>query len=227
MVEEIVFKNKENKQIFELLSKFTALKTRAKELNGPDKIIADKEYKNFLNVLIKKFSYIPELHARRYIKYTNYQDVLQEGLLGLVMALDKFDIDRSRNFFQLANWYVKTRVCRSANKFNVISIPIAQGKEKALLRMDEPTGMADTRCTQAEQLECVQQSEIMKRTLSILPKDSLNVFCSYHGFNVENGEVSVVEKKTIADIAQDMKISRARVKKLIDTANHKLLLALS
>ncbi len=136
MAEEIVFKNKENKHIFELLSKMVALKTKLKEANGIEKVKAEKEYTEFFNFLIKKFSYIPELHTRRYLKYSNYQDLLQEGMLGLVMALDKFNIERSRNFFQLANWYVKTRVRRSANKFDVISVPIAMGKENALLRTE-------------------------------------------------------------------------------------------
>lgn len=227
MAEEIVFKNKENKHIFELLSKLVALKTTLKNANSYEKAKAHKEYTEYFNFLIKKFSYIPELHTRRYMKYSNYQDLLQEGMLGLVMALEKFNMERSRNFFQLANWYVKTRVRRSANKFDVIPVPIAMGKENALLRTEESPSIVDSHYTQGERLEHLQQSEIMKRTIAVLSDESQKAFCWYHGFKIVDGEVLVIDKKTIADIAEEMNLSRPKVKKIIETANRKLVAALS
>ncbi len=226
MTEEIVFKNKENKQVYELLSKLVALRAKAEKSRGANKIKARKEYETHFNFLIKKFSYIPEIHTRRYMKFPNYPDLLQEGLLGLVMALDKFDMSRSNNFFRIANWYVKTRVKRSANKFDIISVPMAIGKEAAMCRVDIPA-MADDNPTQSDQIESIQQSEIMRSAISFLPSEHKKVFCYYYGIDIIGGEMLVSDKKTIADISKELNISRPKIKKIIDSTSKKLASALT
>jgi RNA polymerase sigma factor (sigma-70 family) len=227
MSEGIVFKNKENKLIYELLNKLIVLRNEKNKTKGKNYPKVCHEYRQHFDFLIKKFSYIPELHARRYMKYSNYPDLLQEGMLGLVMALENFDMNRSNNFFKIANWYVKTRIKRSANKFDVISVPMAVGKENPLYRVVEIPVMEDFSLTQSEQVEKAQQSKAMYTAISCLPTEYKKVFCYYYGVDVVNDEIVIKDnKKTISDISKELNLSRIKIKKIIDCANKKITSAL-
>jgi len=220
MVEEIVFKNKENKQVYELLTKLVALRSKNDKAKGAALLKAKKEYEEYFNFLVGRFGYIAEIHTRRYIKFSNYQDLLQEGYLGLVMALDKFDMTRSNNFFRIANWYVKTRVKRAANKFDVINVPMAIGKTAPLCRVEVPI-IADATMNAQDMMENLQQSEVMKNTIMSLPLEHKKVVCYFYGFDFIDNEIQMVEKKTIADIARELNISRPKIKKIIENTNKK------
>lgn len=214
---DIVFKNKENRIVYGLLCEMVRLKAEAK---NTCKECDKRKYKNYFDGLIKKFSYIPELHARKYINYPNYQDLLQEGLLGLVVALNKFDMNRSNNFYQLANWYVKTRITRAANKFDVINVPISLGKEGALHRVSICSGyyFGETE----DPNEDLERSEIMKQTISFLPGLHKKVFCYYHGVDLVNNEIVYAKQFTVADISKNLNISQVKVKKILCNTNKRL-----
>jgi RNA polymerase sigma factor (sigma-70 family) len=221
-LDDVVFKNEENRHVYELLHKLVTLRAKIQKSKGAEAIRAKREYGEHFNFLIGKFSYIPELHTRRYIKFSNYKDLLQEGLLGLIMALNKFDMNRSNNFFRIANWYVKTRVKRAANKFDVFNVPMAIGKESPPCRVDVPV-LADSSGDALAQLESVQQSECMKDTILSLPSEHKKVICFYYGFNIIGNEIIVCDhKKTIADISKELNISRPKIKKIIDSTTRKL-----
>lgn len=92
------------------------------------KNVVDKKsnliYNAFFDNLVSRFAYIVDNHTCKYKKYSNYDDLYQEGMLGLSIALNKFNPERSKNFFKIANWYIKTKVKRSACKFGVITVPL-------------------------------------------------------------------------------------------------------
>ncbi|MBW2972035.1 sigma-70 family RNA polymerase sigma factor [Candidatus Woesearchaeota archaeon] len=64
--------------------------------------------------------------ARRYAKGgVQLQDFIQEGNIGLMSAVDKFDPDRGYRFSTYATWWIRQAITRSiADKTRVIRIPV-------------------------------------------------------------------------------------------------------
>ncbi|HUU89534.1 MAG TPA: sigma-70 family RNA polymerase sigma factor [Candidatus Glassbacteria bacterium] len=224
MLDDIKFKNKENKETYILLRKLMDLKEEAK----CGKTAAKIRYERHFAFLCDKFAYIPQIHVKRYMRFSNYEDLLQEGNLGLIIALEKFDMTRSNNFYRLANMYVKTRVKRAANKYDVINVPMEIAKDNPPIRVSfgasdwSPMGHADT--DPLQEFESMERSRKIKETILELPSDHKKVVCMYYGIKVIKGDfvMSSSKKKNISFISDKVGMSRAKVKKVIDNTNTKI-----
>jgi|GEM_PF-2019915 len=69
-----------------------------------------------------------KLVAKVALKYsksgTNYIDLIQEGTIGLIKAIDKYDPAKGHNFSSYAIWWIKRDIINSiANRINTIKIP--------------------------------------------------------------------------------------------------------
>jgi RNA polymerase primary sigma factor len=64
--------------------------------------------------------------ARRYQnRGLSFQDLIQEGSLGLIKAVEKFDPDRGFRFSTYATWWVRQGITRAlADKGNTIRVPV-------------------------------------------------------------------------------------------------------
>ncbi len=126
-----------------------ALKTREKELRKAQKILADVEAEYGLTVNglkdINRRMTISEAKARRAKKemieanlrlvisiakkYTNrglqFLDLIQEGNIGLMKAVDKFEYRRGYKFSTYATWWIRQAITRSiADQARTIRIPV-------------------------------------------------------------------------------------------------------
>ncbi|GLI57852.1 hypothetical protein PM10SUCC1_33660 [Propionigenium maris DSM 9537] len=63
--------------------------------------------------------------AMKYSKSgTNYIDLIQEGTIGLIKAIDKYDFEKGHSFSSYAVWWIKRDIINSiANRINTIKIP--------------------------------------------------------------------------------------------------------
>ena len=219
MLDDIKFKNKENKETYILLRKLMDLKEEAKS----GKLSAKVKYEKHFVFLYEKFSYIPQIHTRRYMQFSNYEDLLQEGKMGLIIALEKFDMNRSNNFYRLANMYVKTRVKRAANKFDVINVPMNIAKDTPPIRVEMNSEIERDENDPLQSIEDTERSEKIKETILALPVDHRKVVCLFYGIKVIKGDFSMSSsKKNISFISEKLNMSRAKVKKVIDNTNTKI-----
>lgn len=64
--------------------------------------------------------------ARRYLnRGISFQDLIQEGNLGLIRATEKFDPERGYKFSTYATWWIRQSITRAiANKSRAIRIPV-------------------------------------------------------------------------------------------------------
>ncbi|MBI4532986.1 MAG: sigma-70 family RNA polymerase sigma factor [Candidatus Melainabacteria bacterium] len=64
--------------------------------------------------------------AKRYINHgLSFQDLIQEGSLGLMRAVEKFDPERGNKFSTYATWWIRQAITRAlANKARTIRVPV-------------------------------------------------------------------------------------------------------
>lgn len=64
--------------------------------------------------------------AKRYINHgLSFQDLIQEGSLGLIRAVEKYDPERGNRFSTYATWWIRQAVTRAlANKSRTIRVPV-------------------------------------------------------------------------------------------------------
>ncbi len=57
--------------------------------------------------------------VKRYRNYqVDYEDLLQEGCIGLMMAIERFEVARGLKFSTYATWWIKQAVIRALNKYS-------------------------------------------------------------------------------------------------------------
>jgi len=72
---------------------------------------ASPRHKNkVLAELVRRLSYMVHSKIKYYKSQPFYSDLLQEGRLGLVKAIENFDTSRGINFFKFASWHILSRV---------------------------------------------------------------------------------------------------------------------
>lgn len=72
--------------------------------------------------LIVSLAYIVHSVIFRYKKFDNYEDLYQEGMIGLIKAVKQYNSDTSFHFTRYALWWIKARVMRSIKKLSLITV---------------------------------------------------------------------------------------------------------
>jgi RNA polymerase sigma factor (sigma-70 family) len=73
--------------------------------------------------IIAKLSFLVYGQTKRYRSFSNYDDLVQEGFIGLVKAVRKFQWHRFPNFFVYSDQWIRHYVKRAASKFDIVYNP--------------------------------------------------------------------------------------------------------
>jgi len=71
---------------------------------------SQKDKEKILTELVRRLSYMVQARIKGYRNQAIYLDLLQEGKIGLMKAIESFDISRGTNFFKLASWHIGSRI---------------------------------------------------------------------------------------------------------------------
>lgn len=82
-----------------------------------------KEYKSYFNYCVTYFDFLCKKRIKKYRQKNNYDDLLQEARIALIMALKSYDISKGtckdgRYFTWWANIYINEAVVRAIRKEN-------------------------------------------------------------------------------------------------------------
>lgn len=108
-----------NANILQMFQEINAVKS--------DETLSDsqknRKVKKIQDDIIVKLSFLVHGQTRIYRSFPNYEDLVQEGFLGLLKAVRKFDCNAYANFFAYAEQWIRHSVKRAASRFDVVYNP--------------------------------------------------------------------------------------------------------
>ena len=71
---------------------------------------------------VEQYEGLVEHIVSKYNFYQDYEDLYQAGMMGLIKAVQKYDVQREGNFMDYAYFYIKGEVLRSLNANHTVKI---------------------------------------------------------------------------------------------------------
>jgi RNA polymerase sigma factor (sigma-70 family) len=191
----------------QLMLIFIELKNKYIESNSEiDKIKLEKHRK----ICIKKFKYLVTMKTNKYKKFSNYEDLNQEGLEALTKAMSNYKPNLG-SWFWWAHKYIDTRISRSANLHTTIRYPLRIAKITPPHReIVMPLLIEDKFCPEKE-LEISQTKNVIKKVMLFLNEQQKTVISLAYGFNGD-------KPMSINKICKNLNISRVNCITLINDA---------
>lgn len=152
----------------------------------------------FENQVISKLGFLIQSRLKPHRGSMLYDDLFQEGRLGVLRALQDFDPERGKNFFKFAKWHVQTKIRRALmREMRRREIPVAEPQP------------GDNLCVPGadEQLEQEEGRRVLMQALNFLPDRSRKVVLMRFGLNGAS-------PRTCQQVGQELGISRQRVQQI-------------
>ena len=205
--------NVSDEEADELLIEFVNLRDKCIKSNSK---LLQLNYNKCKNICAQKFDYIVKNKVKRYRSFSNYEDLLQDGRMALMLALDSYKLNHG-SWFWWANQYVKTKVSREANKHSTIKIPIKQIRNFLPYKMSEMPEITDLAISAVDNIETSESVDFIHAAISRLPLIQRRVIEMYFEFNIQDKE-----KSSITKICSDLDITRKECVKILSDAKKSL-----
>lgn len=172
----------------ELVSKFLELKNKYNESkSSKDK----RELIKHENILVEKFKYMVHSRTYQYKKFSNYDDLNQDGYEALVMGLKNFDKSKGSIFWWLHK-YIDTRIYRSANSYSTVRIPMAVAKNSPPKMTTIPLSAEDYNSSPEE----ILVNKSINKKLDNLNVEEFDLVTNIFGIGKDKLTIDEYNKKT-------------------------------
>jgi len=190
------------------------VKTRRYLVNNEEILVLIESWRNanqhektkLANQVVSRLAFLVHSKIRLHKGSPLYDDLLQEGRLGIMKALQDFEPERGRNFFMFATWHIQTRVrrlllrevrrCESpAGDMLLVAKSVSETREHLLA---QETGTA---------LESRESCGAIMKVLSFLSDSDRKVLVMRFGFDGE-------EPRTFQQIGNELGISKQRAQQI-------------
>lgn len=158
-------------------------------------------YKRCLETCIKEFDYIVLQCARKYVRFNNHEDLIQEGRIALISALKSFKFGKG-SWYWWANKYIATKLSREAAKHSTIRVPLKKSKDYIQHKVELPFIMCDSESPYETFLENDILDRIEGGIRRVASSRDIDIFYKYYGIGGRKSE-SIPSLCKMYDITRD------------------------
>ena len=127
----------------------------------------DSEVKKIHNKIVTEMSFLVYHFAKPYTRFPNYEDLVQEGFVGLIRAVNKFEWPRFPNFFVYSERWILNGIKRAASKFDVVYNP---NRERTVYAEPHELGLEEeSGVTPEEEFFTQEKRDVIVKVLAELP----------------------------------------------------------
>ena len=198
-----------NSEVMKLFREADEIKADAQltEAQKKDKV------ENIHNKIIKELSFLVYNGAKSYRKFPNYEDLVQEGFIGLLKAVRKFEHARFPNFFVYAEQWIRHRIKNSASRFDVVYNP---NKQRVVYADDLGDSVEEeTEFTPEDVYFEVEKKESIKKVLDEFPEREREIVKRIFGLDDHSPQ-------TLREIGPDFDITYERIRQIKNNVISKL-----
>lgn len=204
-------KYKNQQEIDALARDFITLRNKAQKSKSK---ILKKKFQEYQNFCIDRFHCLVTAKVGRYRKFSNYQDLEQDGMEALVLALRTYK-PKKGSFTWWANKYIATRVSRAANAHSTIRFPLKKAKDIKPFKTSTMPVIIDSQLPAVDALEQNQESIGIANAIAELPEQHKKLIDLIYGFNG-------MKPHSIGNAQKTLSISRTQCLRLLEEAKDKL-----
>lgn len=196
----------------QLVEKYLNLKSNYDENKTLESL---KKLRQHEHICVKKLEYLVKMATARYRKFSNYDDLYQEGMLCLFHSMTTFDVSKNASFFWWAHRYIQTKVKRCANQHTTIRISMKDAKKHTPHKeFVMPILIEETYCPD-KMAESFEEVALIRKSLNCLTKNQEIVIRMVYGIGLE-------DSFPINKICATLNISRVQCNNVIKSAMSKI-----
>lgn len=201
-----------NAEAIKLFEQIDILKTRGD--------LSDEMRKSAISAiqstLVEKLAFLVYSNAKSYRKFPNYEDLVQEGFVGLLRATRKFDRTLFPNFFVYAERWIRHCIKRAASRFDVVynpnrsrvvyAEPVEIGNEEEVEDTPEEMFFIKEKSSQIERVLNdfpERDREIVKRIFGLDNNDPLTLREIGPMFDLTHERVRQIKNKIISKLRKN------------------------
>lgn len=184
-----------------------------------EKISSSKNKSNILNYknkqqnIIKNLKCLVDIRSYKYKKFSNFQDLEQEGFEALIMALNTFKPNKS-SFTWWADKYISTRLSRAANAHSTVRVPIKHAREQKPLKASSIPIMID----ESDGYSALESKDLEKKMIEAvnqLPEINKKIITMLYGLNG-------IRQYNITQLCEKFSLNKSESTKIVNESKKKL-----
>ena len=161
--------------------------------------------------IINKLSFLVYSQAKQYRNFPNYDDLVQEGFIGLLKAVRRFKWERFPNFFVFSEQWIRNYIKRAASRFDVVYNP-----NKSRVMYEEPEeNEIDPEETPDEILFAQERLVSINKILSEFPERDREIVQRIFGLDGTNPQ-------TLREIGPQFNLTYERIRQIKNNVLKKL-----
>jgi RNA polymerase sigma factor (sigma-70 family) len=167
-----------------------------------------KRKRKIKGTILRRLDYLVYAKIKGYRNRPHYEDLLQEGRVGLMKAVEDFDYTRGINFFKYARWHIQSRITCLVKRHK---------REEARKGKMIEGGQQTDECEASPEIryEIMEGVRVLRKAMDTLPDMDRHVLIMRFGMDGSN-------EQTLRQIGETFSLTKQRIAQIEKKAISKL-----